>query len=153
MILAAVPGWVEREVARITAAWLAVGPTPLRDDQGRDKPVPDTRAGAAEAGRRAAATLAPTLGALLAADVDDQSVTPLQLVRELVRFPTAVLAAAGIPPVERDTFRAERFPDDPYDMTPASLAALDTALGEVALTWGAAKAMAHRRRHRPPGVH
>ena len=45
----------------------------------------------------------------------------------------------------RDPFAEERFPDDPYGLTPASLAALDPALAEMARIWGAAKAMTHRR--------
>ena len=64
-----------------------------------------------------------------------------------------MLEAAGVPPVVRDPFAEERFPDDPYGLTPASLAAVDPALAEPALTWGAAKALAHRRRHQPPTVH
>jgi hypothetical protein len=142
-VVAAVPGWVERETTRVFDAWLAAPGAPATTAEERAA-VLDT---AAQAGVRAASALAPVLGALLTADVDDQDVTPLQLVRELVRFPTAVLEAAGVPAVVRDRFAEERFPDDPYDLLPASLAALDPGLREPALTWGAAKAFAHRHRH------
>jgi hypothetical protein len=62
-----------------------------------------------------------------------------------------VLARAGVAPSKRDRFETERFPDDPYGLTPGSLEALDPALAEPALTWGAAKAFAHRRRHQGGG--
>ena len=41
----------------------------------------------------------------------------------------------------------ESFPDDDYDLAPASLADVDPDLVELGVAWGAAKAMAHRRRH------
>jgi len=142
-VVAAVPGWVEREVARVYDAWDQVRP----DGGAGPSERAAVLAAAAEAGRRAAQGLDPTLRALLAADVDSQQVTPLQLVAELVGFPSAVLEAAGVPPVERDAFAEARFPDDVYGLTPASLGTLDPALAEPALHWGAAKAMTHRRRH------
>ena len=40
-----------------------------------------------------------------------------------------------------------RFPDDRYGLTPASLAVLGDEVGDLALAWGATKALAHRRRH------
>jgi hypothetical protein len=49
--------------------------------------------------------------------------------------------------VERDEFRVRAFPEDVYDLTPASFADVDLSLHEVAMAWGAAKAMAHRERH------
>jgi len=149
-IAEAVPGWVEREVGRVLDAWLeAAGPDAGGPAAGRDAVV----AAAAAAGRRAADAADAALGPLLASDVDAQGVTPLQVVRGLVGFPTAVLEAAGVPPVVRDPFVVQRFPDDPYGLIPASLAALAPGLAEPSLTWGAAKALAHRRRHLPPTVH
>jgi len=143
-VVAAVPGWVIRETTRVLDAWLAAPGAPAAAAEERSAVLQT----ASVAGARAADALAPALGALLAADVDDQDVTPLQLVRELVRFPTAVLEAAGVPPVVRDPYTEARFPEDVYDLLPASLASLDPGLREPSLTWGAAKAMAHRRRHR-----
>ena len=86
------------------------------------------------------------------ADPSDRAVTQacFEVVRAAVIYPTAVLRAAGVPAPGRDEFVIERFPDDDYGLTPVSLAALDPddpELVELALKWGAAKAMAHRYRH------
>jgi hypothetical protein len=62
-------------------------------------------------------------------------------VRTATRDVTGVLAAAGIPPVERDAFAERAFPDDLYDVTPATLSDLgDDELGPLQLAWGLAKA-------------
>jgi hypothetical protein len=86
---------------------------------------------------------------LVALDIDDQRSTPLTLLRAAVRYPTEVLQAAGVPPVERDPIQIRLLPDDLYDLSPASFADVDPALREPGLMWGAAKALAHRRRHSP----
>jgi hypothetical protein len=93
--------------------------------------------------------LGPSISQLLAADIDDQHTTPLALLRGAVRYPTAVLRDAGVPAVERDRFAEDAFPDDVYDLTPATFADLDPALTEAGLAWGAAKAWEHTRRHQP----
>jgi hypothetical protein len=59
-----------------------------------------------------------------------------------------VLAGAGVPPVARDPVAVEAFPDDPYDLTPGSLADLDPGLVEAGIAWGAAKAHTVLRRRR-----
>jgi hypothetical protein len=102
-------------------------------------------AAAAEARRDGMARLRT----LLATDVDRQRTNPLSVLRSLVRYPTAVLAAAGARPVARDEFAQRNFPDDVYDLTPAAFADVDPALHEPGLLWGAAKAHVHlaRRRH------
>ena len=87
------------------------------------------------------------LRALLEADVDEQCTTPLAIVRAAVRYPTAMLRTAGVPPVERDDFKVHAFPGDDYDLAPASLADVDPALVDLGIAWGAWKAMAHRARH------
>jgi hypothetical protein len=133
----AIPGWVVSSVARLAVAW-----------SGRVDP--DVVAAAAEAGRLAAEDVGAAVRLLVRADLDEQRSTPLTLVRAAVRYPTEVLRAAGVPPVERDAFESSVFPDDDYGLTPASLADLDPALGEVAIAWGAAKSWEHRRRHAPP---
>ena len=86
--------------------------------------------------------------ALLAADIDDQHTTPLSLLRGAVRYPTAVLSAAGVPPVRRDEQQERLFPDDLYDLAPATFADVDPALAEVGMAWGAAKAFEHLQRHK-----
>jgi hypothetical protein len=85
---------------------------------------------------------------LLEADIDDQGTTPLAIVRAAaVPYPTEVLREAGVPPVQRDEMAERLFPDDLYDLTPASFADLGSELKDVGLAWGAAKAFEHKRRH------
>jgi hypothetical protein len=140
-VIEAVPGWIERAVTGRFADWMRSG----------GDPDPDTKrdiTGLAQiAGRQAAAEVSAPLRAMLGCDIDDQRTTPLALVRPLVAFATGVLRRAGVPPVVRDEFQIRRFPDDVYGLTPASLAVLDDRVGDLAIAWGAAKAMAHRRRH------
>lgn len=132
----AVPVWVSREVERILTAF-------------RGEADDATMAEADEAGRRAAADVVPKVRAIVEADVDDQRVNPLTVLREAVAYPTAVLAAAGVPGVVRDQFAEEHFPDDAYGLTPMAFADVDESLHELGIVWGAAKARAHMRRHRP----
>jgi hypothetical protein len=131
-IVAAIPGWVERSVARRMP-----GPHPEVADAVR------------EAGRRAAVEVGVEIRTLLQADIDEQWTTPLALLRTAVRYPTEVLAAAGVPPVERDPIQARLLPGDIYDLSPANFADVDPSLAEPGIVWGAAKALAHRRRHAP----
>ncbi len=130
-----IASWVVRCVAQIMTAWAGGVP-------------PDVAVAAEAAGVRAAAEVAPALREMLGRDIDEQTTTPLALVRAALRYPTAVLRSAGVPPVERDAFSEASFPDDDYDLAPASFSDLDPALGEVAVRWGAAKAFEHKRRHR-----
>lgn len=133
-IVAAVPGWVERAVARAAAhAGLEVDAA--------------LAARAHAAGTAAAGEVGDQIRRLLDAPIDEQRTTPLSIVRGAVRFPTAVLRDLGARPATRDAFASERFPDDPYDLSPASLADLDPGLVDAGIAWGAAKAMAHKARH------
>ena len=133
------PGWVERSVERVLVAYAGAADPSAMDDARREG-----RAAAAEVGRR--------VRALLELDVDEQRANPLALLRSAVRYPTDVLARAGVPPVVRDDFATERFPDDVYDLTPAAFADIDPRLHQLGVEWGAAKAWVHRQRHgRPPG--
>ncbi len=134
-IEAALAGWVERSVARVMQQW-----TGDVDD--------DVRAEAAAAGRRAAAEVGPEVRQLLEEDIDAQRTTPLSLLRAAVRYPTAVLRQAGVPPVQRDEQQERLFPDDVYDLAPANFADVDAALAEPGLRWGAAKAFSHLQRHK-----
>lgn len=92
--------------------------------------------------------LLPVLRAMLAADVDAQATTPLALLRRAVAHATRALEELDVPPLRRDRFLEQRFPDDPYDLVPASMGVLGPEVDELAIAWGAAKARAHRRRHR-----
>ncbi len=136
---AVLPSWVERCVIARVEAW-----------QGA---VPDeVRAAAASAGLAARDEATAELQALLGRDVDEQRGNPLAVLRAAVRFPTAVLAAAGVPPVVRDDFAERTFPADVYDLSPASFADVDPSLHDPGLTWGAAKAHVVLRRRRAEGL-
>jgi hypothetical protein len=110
--------------------------------------TPAIEAAAADAGRAAADDVGAAIRRLLLADVDDQRGNPLALLRTATVYPTQVLRDAGAPVVERDKFSRERFPDDDYDLTPATWSDLGPGLLELGISWGAAKAFVHRRRHR-----
>jgi hypothetical protein len=135
-IEAALGRWVQRCVRDVMVAWQGDLPS-------------DVATAAAEAGRVAAAEVGEQVRALLDADIDAQRTTPLQLVRAAVRYPTAVLAAAGAPPVELDDFTSSAFPADVYGLSPASWAEVDPALVDASIAWGASKAFAHKQRHAP----
>ncbi len=135
-VVAAVPGWVRRAVEGAVPA----------THPGRDAVL----ARAEWAAGHAQQVVAEALRALVRADVDAQRTTPLAVVRSVVRYPTEVLRGAGVAAAPRDRFQSERFPEDVYGLTPATLQVLDPGLGDLALAWGAAKAMAHRRRHGSP---
>jgi hypothetical protein len=126
---AAVPHWIERLVHRY---------------------VPAADASAAAAAART--DVAAGLKTLIAEDVDAQRTTPLSVLRDATRHATAVLRAAGVAPVAREEFAVRAFPDDVYDLAPASFADVDESLVEPGLVWGAAKAHAHLERHRLPRI-
>ena len=135
---AVLPGWVERSVERRVLAHAGA--------------VPDaTRAAAVDAGRRAAVEVGAAMRALLATDVDEQRTNPLAVLRSAVSYPTEVLAAAGVPPVPRSPFEARAFPDDVYDLSPATWSDIDASLQEPGIVWGAAKAHVVLTRRRREG--
>jgi hypothetical protein len=140
-VIEAVPGWIEGCVRRRSDEW-------TKQSGNVDSSKGEALDSAAhQAGQRAADAVAEPLTVLLSADVDAQSTTPLSLVRPLVSFAAEVLRELDVPPIERDEFEVTRFPDDVYGLTPVTLGALGEDVGNLALAWGAAKAMAHRRRH------
>ena len=136
-VSSALPVWVERVVAERYVQWShrSAPPAVLED--------------ARRAGQDARAAVEPPLRDLLATDVDAQRTNPLSIIRTAVRFPTAVLAGAGVPPVERDQHAVRLFPDDHYDLSPAAFADLGDTVHEPGVVWGAAKAhLVLRRRTR-----
>ena len=78
----------------------------------------------------------------------DQTSNPLAIVRRAVPFPTRVLASTGMPEVVRDEQAQRLFPDDIYDLVPASFGDLDPSAHDPGLRWGAAKAHVMLRRRR-----
>jgi hypothetical protein len=135
---AALGPWVERVVVDLAEQW-------------RPGSGPEVAGPAAAAGARAASDVGARVRVLLETDVDEQATGPLAVLRQAVRYPTEVLAAAGVPPVVRDEFAERAFPDDVYDLAPATFADLDPALREPGLVWGAAKAHVVLTRRRTEG--
>ncbi|HEY6697637.1 MAG TPA: hypothetical protein VIZ67_05385 [Acidimicrobiales bacterium] len=134
----AIPRWIDRSVRRVLA------------DQGIA--VDDALAArVGDAGRAARIDGGRRVRALLSTDIDAQAGNPLAVLRSLVPHATTVLEAAGARPVTRDEFSVRNFPDDVYDLAPASFADVDTALHEPGLAWGAAKAHVHLARRRREG--
>jgi hypothetical protein len=141
VVIGAIPGWITGAIESRVTQWEQIG-------RGRPAVEKSELAQMAQsAGEHAAVAVAAPLKELLAADVDQQWTTPLALVRPLVGFATGVLEKVGVPGVERDDFQVARFPDDEYGLTPASLSVLGEDVADLALVWGAAKALAHRQRH------
>jgi hypothetical protein len=136
---AALPGWVERSVARIATAYWGHVPG-------------EVRAAATGAGERARVEVGRELLELLATDVDHQRSNPLAVLRRAVRYPTALLREAGVPPVVRDEFAERAFPDDVYDLSPATWRDVDESLHEPGLAWGAWKAKTVLDRRRSEGL-
>jgi hypothetical protein len=129
----ALPGWVARCVARFV---------PVEGD---------VRIAVDRAGAEARRHIGTAVRALLETDVDAQRGNPLALLRRGVRYPTEVLRGAGVPAVARDEFAARVFPEDDYDLSPATFADVDPALAEPGLVWGAAKAHVVKQRRRAEG--
>jgi hypothetical protein len=136
-------------VERLGGAWVVGAVTAIVDAWGRldDATRAEALARAQVAGAQAAARVSAELQALFALDPAAQRATPLQIVRSLRREATEVLAAAGIPPVERDEYEERSFPDDVYAIVPKSAADLgDDDLGGALLAWGIGKARVLRDR-------
>lgn len=135
---AAVPGWIVRLVVDRIEAWSGA----VSSDWVHE---------AARAGDEARAEAVTAFGALFAQDVDDQDVNPLAVLRRVTVHAHRVLAAADVPAIERDPFAERAFPDDVYDLVPATWADIDPALAEPGLTWSAAKAFIFKARRRREG--
>lgn len=135
----ALPGWTQRCVAAIADAWRSGLSAQLGEE-------------AASAGRLAVEEVVPRLREMLTSDVDAQRTSPLDIVRGAVVFPTMVLRRAGVPPVERDAFVEQMFPEDIYGLSPASFEDVGAGLGELGIVWGAAKAHVIMQRRRSEGM-
>lgn len=135
-VAVALPAWVQAVVGRRWDEW-----------QGGELPAPVAEA-ARDAAAEAADLVLPPLRVLLAQDVEEQRSNPLSIIRTAVALPTAVLAAAGVPPVVRDAQAEQLFPGDDYDLAPGSFGDLAESVHEPGLRWGAAKAHVLMRRRR-----
>ena len=134
----ALPGWVVRKVTE-------------RLSDLRGGVTPAEQAAAEQAGVEARDDVMPKVRALLATDVDEQQANPLALLRAAAVYPTRVLRDAGVPAVVRDEVAERLFPDDLYDVVPASFGDLDPSVHEPGLVWGAAKAHVVLARRRAEG--
>lgn len=132
---AVVPRWIERLVVERVAQWQGEVPS-------------DVAADAVAAGADAGREVATRMRALLATDIDRQGAGPLQVLRAATSHAQAVLEQLGMPPVVRDEFAERSFPDDAYDLVPATWSDVDPALHEPGIAWGAAKAFVHKARRR-----
>lgn len=139
-VTAVLPAWVESSVVGLVAAWRGSPPAAV---------PAEVRASARRAGAAAVVDVGGDLARLLAADVDAQWTNPMTIVRRAVRHATTVLREAGVGEVERPPEDEAHFPDDPYGLTPRTFADIDPSLHELGIVWGAVKARAHLRRHRP----
>lgn len=138
-----VPAWAESRVRRLLDAWGGASV----DVRAR------AEAESAAAGAAAADRVVAELRALFALDPRQQGATPLEIVRSVYREPTAVLQAAGVPPVVRDDFDERAWPDDLYGLVPRTLGDLgDPDLAPLHLAWGMAKAAVLRARRTRNGA-
>jgi hypothetical protein len=88
------------------------------------------------------------LRAFFATDVDTQQTTPLSIIRNHMPMLTEFLWRTGCSPAERDPFDESTFPTDVFAVGPYAWTDFGETVHEASLRWGAAKAMAHRQRHR-----
>ena len=95
--------------------------------------------------------VARQLQAALNVDVDAQRANPLQVLRDAVSYPTAVLAELGVAPVERDEMDVRIMPSDIYALSPAHWNDVSESLLEPGIIWGAAKAQTVLQRRRAEG--
>lgn len=122
--------WVRAAAATILDAW---GRLSADERQAADR---DVATAAAQAHTRVVAELRD----LFATPVAAQRTTPLAIVRTATVEVTVVLAAAGIPEIERDPFEVRIDPEDVFGLAPKALGDLgDPDLGGALLAWGVAK--------------
>lgn len=132
---AVVPTWIER----VTQERAAVAGVLVTEE---------VRTRLLDAGVVIGATVGPRARAVLTADIDAGAGTPLAVLRKGLGPATEALRELGVPPLPRDEFARRVFPDDDYDLAPASFADVDESLHELGLMWGAARSQVHLRRRR-----
>jgi len=148
---------VNDEAARFGEFGEALADAVAAELEGYLQRVVEVRAGAAltsgasvaEIERLAAevtAACAAALRRLAATDLDDQRVTPLQVIRRELRPLTAWLVDQRLPVPPRDEVVRRADPHDLYDLAPATFADVGPATATAGLTWGAAKAHVHLSR-------
>ena len=111
-----------RCVERVATAW-------------RGELDPPVRADAEEAGPQGPGGCGPPGARHFDTDVDEQDQPPASGAAGRALSDRGA-ARAGVPPVVRDSFAEEVFPDDVYDLAPASFADVDPGLAEPGIEWG-----------------
>ncbi len=100
-----------------------------------------------EEGFAASRYVARELRMLVSNNVDTGHITPLSIVRGAVTYPTLVLLEAGINPVRQSLLTTTVAQvEDPYGLSPATLATLHPLLPEVAWRWEVARSAVLRER-------
>ena len=122
-------------VDRIVDGWLSAKATAVLARTGGPLDV-----GVAAALAEGASLVRRDLAELLLLDVYEQRRNPLEILRTATRPLTAALRSLGIEGVDRDDFQRRSFPDDLYDLCPATWSDVHPDLAEVGLEWGAWKA-------------
>jgi hypothetical protein len=125
------------ESQRLHASFVAALPAYLTE-RFTDYGYPLDRA-TVEAIEEATAALGGELGAELALPFREQRRSPLEIVRQVLAIPNAVLEENEILPTVSSTSLSE---DDPYGLAPGSSSDLGPVAYEAHLLWGAAKAAA-----------
>ncbi len=103
----------------------------------------DTVSGVTE---QVVSTAMTALTDLVASEPQQQTTTPLAIVRASMTPATRALHDGGIEPIRRDPVQRRIDPDDPFGLGPANWAELGDDVAEAGLRWGAAKAFEHLRR-------
>lgn len=125
--------------SRLAERWGSSGPAP--GSQAQEALLRESLDDALEQGR---SWLEDRLGEFLETPFAEQTRGPLEIFQEAIKFPTEVLAAAGVPIPERDAVTANALPGDLYDLAPATSRDLGEEAWTAHLAWGAAKAHAMR---------
>ncbi len=135
------------QIAGLLVGWLISAAFRLAEANGRTLRDDET-AQLRDAAEATAARLAPGVRHVLTADVDAGLGSPLAVIRTGTGPFTSELVELGFAAVARDEFARRHFPEDLYDLGPASFADIDPTLHEPGLEWGAARAHVHLRRRR-----
>jgi hypothetical protein len=131
----ALPGWVEARVRFIYQAWTLDWSEEIASD-------------AQEAGKKCATEVGLRLRELLESGIEQQDTNPMSILRSATSYPTQVLKNHDVPPIERDDFLEDTFPDDVYGLTPAAFSDFGQTAQELGIAWGAAKAHTHLSKRR-----
>mgnify|MGYP001145609119 CR=1 FL=1 len=131
----ALPGWVEARVRFIYQAWTLDWSEEIASD-------------AQEAGKKCATEVGLRLRELLESGIEQQDTNPMSILRSATSYPTQVLKNYDVPPIERDDFLEDTFPDDVYGLTPTAFSDFGQTAQELGIAWGAAKAHTHLSKRR-----